>query len=104
VSAPIRNEAMTTRSMIQIDLPTVEGLLTGGLPILVYRLEWNSGGDGDVYSMIYEGSSTSYTQPLTVGTKYKFRYSAKNDIGYSVSYSPILITYGAKAPEQMMPP
>jgi hypothetical protein len=80
-------------------LPTIDGILTGGLPILAYRLEWNSGGDADVFSLIYEGSTTTFTQPLTVGIKYKFRYAVKNDIDYSVDYSPVLITYGAKAPE-----
>ncbi len=33
-----------------------------------------------------------------------FRYRAKNDIGYSLNYSATLVTYGAKAPAQMMPP
>ena len=103
-SAPIRNEAMTTRSLIRIDMPVLTGALTGGLPITGYKLEWNGGGDGDVYTIIYEGVDSFYSQPLTTGTKYKFRYSVKNELGYSLETSPVLVTYGAKAPDQMMPP
>lgn len=58
---PIRNEAMTTRSLIQIDLPQVTGTLTGGLPITAYKLEWNSGGPDDLFTSIFEGPGTSFT-------------------------------------------
>ncbi len=59
--APIRNEAMTSRTMIQIDLPSVTGVLTGGLPIIGYKLEWNNGGDGNVFTSIYEGLPSTHT-------------------------------------------
>ena len=90
--------------MIHIDLPTVTGELTGGLPIIAYKLEWNGGGDGNVFETIYEGLPSTFTRTYTTGTKYKFRYVVKNELGYSVEYSPVMITWGAEAPQQMMPP
>lgn len=103
-TAPIRNEAMSTRSLIWIDMPTLTGTLTGGLPSTSYKLEWNGGGTGDVFISIYEGVSTSFSQAVTTGLMYKFRYIVANEIGYATSYSPVLVTYAAKAPDQMMPP
>ncbi len=91
-TAPVRNEPMTTRSLIRIDMPSLSGVLTGGLPITGYKLEWNSGGSGDVYTTIYDGPNSYFDQALTTGTMYKFRYVVKNDIGYSVDYSPVLVT------------
>ena len=41
---------------------------------------------------------------MSLGVEYKFRYTVSNDIGYASGYSPVLVTYGAKAPGQMMPP
>lgn len=102
--APIRNEPLTTRSLIYIDLPTVDLTLAGGLPITGYSLEWNSGGEDDVYTVLYEDVNTQTSVAVTTGTMYKFRYRLMNDLGYSVDYSPVLITYGAKAAGQMMPP
>jgi hypothetical protein len=79
-------------------------VLTGGLPIIAYKLEWNGGGNGDVYETIYEGLPSTFTRAYTTGTKYKFRYVVKNGLGYSVDYSPVMTTWGAEAPQQMMPP
>lgn len=95
---------MSTRSLIRIDMPTLVGTLTGGLPITGYKLEWNSGGSGDAYTTIYDGPTSSFDQAVTTGEMYKFRYVVQNEIGYSTDYSPVLLTYGAKAADQMMPP
>lgn len=89
-------------------MSSITGIKTGGLPILSYRLDWNSGGSGSTYTTLIgdptDSLVTSQTlTSLTTGTMYKFRYSIRNDIGWSL-YSDELITYSAIAPAQMSAP
>lgn len=41
--------------MDQIDILSVEGVITNRLPIFAARFKWNSYIDEDVYRMIHEG-------------------------------------------------
>lgn len=43
---PIRNNDLSTKTSLRIEVPTVSGLSTGGLPITSYKIEWNEGGSG----------------------------------------------------------
>ena len=83
-------------------MPTVSGIATGGLNILSYKLEWNSGGSGTTFTALVGDLSnsllTSHTESgLTTGTMYKFRYAVKNEVGWS-PYSDTLTTYAAIVP------
>ena len=41
-------------------MTAVIGTSTGGLPITAYSLEWNSGGSGTTFTVLYEGTNTYY--------------------------------------------
>lgn len=97
-SAPTRDETVSTKNLLQINMATVTGTSTGGLTITAYSLEWNSGGSGDTYTSLYEGTNNYYQFAVTSGTQYKFRYRVKNDLGYSSDYSDVLNTYAAIVP------
>lgn len=89
-------------------MPTITGTDTGGLSILSYKLEWNSGGSGDTFTPIVGDVLNNMDQvqtvgSLTTGNIYKFRYAVKNEVGWS-DYSDVLITYAATAPQQLTSP
>ena len=64
-------------------MPEFNAQLAGGLPILLYSLEWNSGGAQETnWSSLVESSSRTFTvsSGLTTGTQYKFRYRVSNEL------------------------
>ena len=79
-------------------MPTVGSDTTGGLSILSYSLEWNSGGTQESNWTSLVGDSVdnlvrTYTlDSLSTGTAYKFRYRVKNEVGWS-DPSPVMLTY-----------
>ena len=77
------------------------GITSGGIPILSYSLEWYY---ESTWTSLVDNISTSYTKTgLTTGTMYKFRYLAKNDVGYS-DPSPVMTTYAGMEPSQIATP
>ena len=101
-AAPLRNSASSTTTSIAVDMPAVAtGTTSGGIPITSYSLEWNGGGSGEVsWTSLVDDIATSYVKTgLTTGTMYKFRYLAKNDVGYS-DPSPVMTTYAGTEPSQ----
>ena len=62
-------------------MPSIStGVLSGGLPITSYSLEYNDGGTWtDLIGLSSDSLSTFYTlSSLTTGNPYSFRYRVKN--------------------------
>lgn len=83
-----------------LDLTALTGTDTGGVSITSYLLESNGGGDGDSYSTVTDALLTQMPHTVVAGTRYKYRYAAKNEVGTS-DYSPVLDTFAAEIPDQV---
>lgn len=59
-SAPTRDETVSTKNLLQINMPAVTGTSTGGLTLTAYSLEYNSGGSGTTFTSLYEGTNLYY--------------------------------------------
>jgi hypothetical protein len=103
---PTRHDPGCTETQITIHLPTLSGgAATGGLPLLAYELEWGQGGGAFVAITGQPPLSTSYVvSGLTTGQSYSFRFKARNEVGSSTEYSPVLATYAALPPSQVAAP
>jgi hypothetical protein len=71
----------------QIGLTWSAGLVTGGSPLIDYRILYDSGLGTNVDVELVSGlSATTYTVTgLTRGTTYKFKLQARNIYGYSAN-------------------
>ncbi len=49
-SAPVRIQATSTKTVIDLTMPSVTGTSTGGLTLTSYKLEWNGGGTGSTFT------------------------------------------------------
>ena len=58
---PLRNHVTSTETSIVVEMPEVGILTTGGLPIISYALEWNSGGTQESNWSALVGTSTLST-------------------------------------------
>jgi len=98
--APLRN-ALSSKTSMVIDLTTITS--DGGVSLTSYILESNGGGSGDVYSEEVGDTTDSLLTQITLtvvaGTRFKYRYKVRNEIGDS-GYSPVLDTYAAVEPDQ----
>jgi titin len=106
-SSPIRVEVGSTLTSIVVNMPVISGPSdTGGMPILSYSLEMDSGsGFTALVGAASDSMATSYTATgLTTGDTYSFRYSVRNDVGWSANPSPVLTTYAAVIPGQISAP
>lgn len=87
-------------------MPAVETETTGGLPILSYSLEWNSGGTQEtIWSPLIgfnsDSTATSFeVLGLTSGAAYKFRYLVRNEVNWS-DPSPVMLTYAGLEASQI---
>ena len=67
IEAPKRDHSLSTLTDIVIDMTEVDSDTTGGLPILSYSLEWNSGGTQETnWSPLVGSSSDNLSLQFTV--------------------------------------
>ena len=104
--APVRNHVDSTLTTIVIEMPQVESESTGGLEIISYSLQWNSGGTQETNWVALVGEAPDSTgqtfsvEGLVTATAYKFRYRVKNEVGWS-DPSPIMLTYAGLETSQI---
>jgi titin len=106
-SPPLRVEVGSTETSIVVNMPVISGASdTGGMAILSYSLEMDSGsGFTALVGAGPDSLATSYTATgLTTGSSYSFRYLVRNEVGWSANPSPTLTTYSAVAPGQISAP
>jgi len=79
---------ISTNTKSVITLTWQDGLSTGGVPIIDYRVSWDaSTGNGVSFSVVatnYLPKSYTTTQTLTPGAYYTFIVEARNSVGYSL--------------------
>jgi len=96
-TAPTSDAAITSSSLVKVDMAIVPS--DGGSPVLSYSLEVDKG-DGfyALYGVTSDSLSLTYTLSSTTrGQVYKFRYRARNAVGWS-GYSPIGYVTSADKP------
>lgn len=87
-SAPSRASA-TTISQLVVIYPNLSGDFTGGNQIISLNLQWDSGTGGEKWTTLIGenpfSTTTSYSYSsalIDAGRNYKFRYRARNAIGW----------------------
>ena len=85
---------------VTIGIQWDNGLESGGVPVLDYRVWYDQG--TDTYMILdYEISDTQYvtTVPLTSGTYYTFKVQSRNLVGFSDLSEPLAV-FAAQMPDE----
>jgi hypothetical protein len=102
--APSRVAAGTTAASIEVAFTNANADL-GGLPSCTYELEMDDGDQGD-FAVVFvtdQESSYSVTAGIERGKYYRFRYRARNSIGYS-EHSDVAFIQAVDSPAKPAPP
>ena len=104
--APSRDSAGSSLTSINVLMPSSIGEQMGGIPILSYALEQSSDQSTwvELVGLTSDSTATFYTWTgLTTGDHFYFRYSVRNELGWS-GVSPTLETWVGTEPAQMVAP
>lgn len=104
-SAPTSDILVTNNTVIKVDVTEV--IVTNGSPITSYSIEVDDGNGGDLkalYGTVTDSLSNTYTLTgITEGLTYRFRYRAKNAVGWS-GYSPVAYIKAVAKPSAPLAP
>jgi titin len=79
-----RNEIITTKTTLSFTWSV--GVSDGGSPVIDYRVQYDQSMDVWVEvatSWTSQYFTTTYLQPITPGSEYKFKVESRNAVGYS---------------------
>lgn len=103
MTAPTRDNTLTTTSRLNVDWVVLSTAGTGYSSILSYNLQWDKGTNGGVWTDLtgissdYTSLSFAITSEVVAGTTYLIRVRAKNYWGWG-PFSSTLSIKAAMAP------